>query len=81
MNKADYEGRYRIKSAPIRSKPHNAESWTANEKVVTAGGGVAEFDALSAAVEGHEHGSKTSRHPYQFITYCIRRGWLVRDSG
>ena len=76
--KSDYEGRYRIKSAPVRPKQHNAVSWAEIEKAVSVAGGVAEFDELSIVVKNHKPGTKTAPHPYQFITYCIRRGWLVR---
>ena len=75
--KSDYEGKYRIKSAPARPKLHNAVSWAEIEKAVSAAGGVADFDALSIAVKDHKSGTTTAPHPYQFITYCIRRGWLV----
>lgn len=77
-SKFDYEGAYSIKSAPVRSTQHNATSWAEIVKVVSAEGGVADFDALSIAVKDHKSGTKTAPHAYQFITYCIRRGWLVR---
>jgi len=78
--KSDYEGMYRIKKAPVRPKKHNAVSWAEIEKSLGTVGGVADFDALSIAVKKHKHGTKTATHPYQFITYCIRQGWLVRVS-
>jgi hypothetical protein len=78
-SKADYEGRYRIKAAPHRPTAHSAVSWREIERVIAAGAGKAEFDALASAVIDHRHGTKTAAHPCQFITYCIRRGWWVRD--
>lgn len=77
-SKSDYEGKYRIKNSPVRSTQHNAASWAEIEKVVSAAGGVADFDTLSIAVKDHKSGTETAPHPYQFITYCIRQGWLVR---
>ncbi|MCA9232716.1 MAG: hypothetical protein KDA57_18850 [Planctomycetales bacterium] len=78
MRKSDYEGLYRIKAAPRNPKTHNGVSWLEVERVIAASGGFAEFDALASAVVNHRHGTKTAVHPYQFVTYCIRRGWLVR---
>jgi len=78
MNKADYEGIYYIKRSPIRMKGHNAESWTTIEKLMSKNGGKADFDALAIAVKNHRHGTQSAKYPYQFITYCIRSGWLQR---
>jgi len=55
---------------------HNAISWEKVEELLSATGGVSDFDALTMAVKGHESGSKSAPHPYQFIIYCIKRGWL-----
>lgn len=76
--KSNYEGRYRIKRAPVRPQQQTAVSWAEIEKVVSAAGGVAEFDELSIAVKNHKSGTKTAPHPYQFINYCISSGWLER---
>jgi len=80
MKKADYEGIYYIKRAPapMRMKGHNAKSWEEIEKVMATRGGKEDFDSLAIAVKDHRHGTKSARHPYQFITYCIRSGWLQR---
>lgn len=76
--KSNYEGRYRIKRAPVHPQQQTAVSWAEIERVVSAARGVAEFDELSIAVKNHKSGTKTAPHPYQFITYYIRSGWLVR---
>lgn len=78
-SKKDYEGTYRIRARPQRMVGHNAESWQKIEAVIDKRGGKADFDELAVAVRHHRHGTKTSRHPYQFVTYCIRRGWLERS--
>jgi hypothetical protein len=78
MKKADHEGIYYIKRAPTRMKRHNAESWGKIEKVMAKSGGKEDFDALAIAVKDHRHGTQSARYPYQFITYCIRNGWLQR---
>lgn len=80
MKKADYEGFYYIKRAPerMKMKDYNAESWEKIENVMAKSGGKADFDALAIAVKDHRHGTQSARHPYQFITYCIRSGWLQR---
>lgn len=80
MEENEYQGRYRIGHPPDdrRLKEHNAKSWAKVEKVMSERGGVAEFDVLSVAVKDHESGQNNAPHPYQFIKYCIRRGWLER---
>ncbi len=75
-----YIGRYRIGQSPnsARMKAHNSESWINIEKAINKGGGRADFDALSIAVKGHKSGREAAPHPYQFVIYCINRGWLER---
>lgn len=80
MNKSEYEGIYHIKRSPIRMKNHNAESWEKIEKLMSKNGGKADFDALTVAVKDHRSGTQSANYPYQFITYCIRSGWLQRYS-
>jgi hypothetical protein len=77
-SKQDYEGIYRIKSSPSRMAGHNATSWRKLENTLRVSDGKAHFDQLAAAVRDHRHGTKSANHPYQFITYCIRSGWLER---
>jgi hypothetical protein len=81
VRKEDYEGTYRIKCTPRRMKSHNATSWKKIERAMAQGGGSADFNALAIVVKDHRHGGKSPRHPYQFITYCIRQGWLERQEG
>ena len=77
--KEDYEGLYRIEKSPQRMKDHNQKSWDLIEGFAsTKPDGFMDFDALSKLVESHEHGTKSANYPYQFITYCIKSGWLVR---
>jgi hypothetical protein len=80
MEKSEYQGRYRIGQSPdpSRLKEHNAKSWVEIEKVLSEAGGIADFDALSVAVKGHESGAENAPHPYQFVIYCIKNGWLER---
>jgi hypothetical protein len=77
-SKVEYEGTYRIKRKPVRMEPHNRESWEIIEGVMRANGHQAEFASLEAAVVDHKSGTRTAPHPYQFVTYCIRSGWLAR---
>jgi hypothetical protein len=43
------------------------------------------FHRLTALCKNHKHGTKAANHPYQFVTYCIRRGgwseYLIRVPG
>jgi len=77
--KDDYAGEYRIARFPSRKlADHNQRSW---EKVVAhieRHGGKSNFDALSVVVKGHESGSPTAPHAYQFITYLIGLGLLEK---
>lgn len=77
-SKQDYEGVYRIKSSPASMAGHNATSWRKLESTLGLNNGKVHFDQLAAAVRDHRHGTKSANHPYQFITYCIRSGWLER---
>lgn len=81
MNKSEYQGQHQIGRAPDpgRLAAHNAKSWAKVEQVISRAGGSADFDALSIAVKDHESGKSSAPHPYQFIVYCIRNGWLVRQ--
>ncbi len=78
MNKNDYIGNYKIGLRPnlARMKKHNSISWAKIEKLLAASGGISSFDALVAVVKDHESGSEGAPHPYQFVTYCIKSGWL-----
>ncbi len=78
QNVEDYAGNYRIKNTPSRLVRHNEITWKKIEVVVIANGGRASFDELCYASKDHQHGSKSANHPYQFVTYCIRRDWLER---
>lgn len=78
MNTTNYDGVYYIKRSPMRMKEHNAASWEKIVNVISKNGGKADFDALAIAVKGHRHGTQSANYPYQFITYCIRSGWLQR---
>lgn len=68
---------YYIARAPQRMKPHNALTWKGIERALGLAG-KASYDQLVALSQNHESGSKTAPHPYQFIDYCIGKGWLVR---
>ena len=78
MGEHEYHGKYRIGQAPDpnRLTEHNARSWLKVENLIAQAGGIADFDALSAAVSDHESGKRSAPHPYQFIIYCINNGWL-----
>ena len=79
MNKrmVDYEGNYGIKRLPVRMAPHNKKTWSKLEAEISHHGAVS-FDRLTALCKAHQHGTKSANHPYQFVTYCIRRNWLER---
>ena len=77
-SKEDYEGVYRIKRQPEQQKSHNLVSWNKIKNVIDRNGGKADFHQLSLVVEGHQHGTETATHSYQFITYCIKMGWLEK---
>ena len=77
--KADYEGTYYIARTPRSLKSHNAVSWAKIETLASQKpDGKMDFDHISLVVKDHEHGTKSANHPYQFVTYCIRSGWLER---
>ena len=77
--KEDYEGPYRIARSPARMKEHNKVSWEEIEKLSSSThDGIMDFDHLAKLVENHQHGTKSANYPYQFITYCIKSGWLER---
>jgi len=78
-SKADYEGTYFIAKSPSTMKVHNKISWSKIETLASRSiDGIMDFNLLAAVVEDHEHGTMSAKYPYQFITYCIRSGWLVR---
>jgi hypothetical protein len=76
----DYDDDYIISRRPAKPlKSHNQVSWDKIETVISSKKDkTASFNELSIAVTDHEHGTKSANHPYQFVTYCIRSGWLVR---
>jgi hypothetical protein len=74
---ADYEGSYRIKRSPVRMAPHNLKTSRKLEAELSRHGPVS-FDRLTALCKEHRHGTESANHPYQFVTYCIRRNWLER---
>lgn len=78
MKENKYKGKYRVEQSPDlrRLKEHNAKSWEKVVKVISEHRGSADFDTLSAAVKDHESGNAKAPHPYQFIIYCINKGWL-----
>jgi 5-methylcytosine-specific restriction endonuclease McrA len=78
--KRDYAGFYRIGNPPRgRIGPLTEPSW---QKIVgflaAKPGGTANFDELEMVVSDHQSGTKAAPHPYQFIQYCIKNGWLER---
>ena len=77
-SKEDYEGTYIVKRQQKPQKSHNLVSWNKIKNVIDRNGGKADFYQLSLVVKDHQHGTKTSVYPYQFITYCIRMGWLEK---
>lgn len=72
-----YEGRYRVARTPQMTTGHNQRSWDIIESIIQRTGS-ADFWDLSDAVRDHLHCGKTTGSPHQFISYCIRRGWLER---
>jgi len=80
MENKEYKGQYRVGRRPDmrRLTRHNAKSWEKLERVIERKGGVSDFDSLSVAVKDHESGEQGKPHPYQFVIYCIRNGWLER---
>lgn len=76
-SKDDYEGIYHIVRRPQSRKPHNAESWAKIESLAASElDGKMDFERIALAVRGHSSGTETAPHAYQFVTYCIRSGWL-----
>ncbi len=72
-----YEGRYRVARTPQMTAGHNQRSWDIIETILQRKGS-ADFWDLSDAVRGHLNCGKRKGSPHQFISYCIRRGWLER---
>ena len=70
-------GIYRLGTRPSSLAPHNAASWAIIEAILAARS-KANFYDLAVAVRGHVHGTKNAKGPQSFVSYCIRRGWLVR---
>ena len=78
--KDDYKGNYRIVRTPIRMKSHNAESWEKIAKLASkSSNGKISFEQMCTEVKNHSSGSEGAPHPYQFIIYCIKSGWLERQ--
>jgi len=76
-SKKDYEGIYVIGRTPPRLADHNRESWDKIEELsANSVDGSMDFNVLSDTVIGHKHGTENKSHAYQFITYCIRCGYL-----
>lgn len=75
-----YRGVYILKRSPSRAlASHNQISWKKIENYLNSKV-KADFDVLSVLVEDHQHGTKSAKHGYQFVTYCIKNGWLERLS-
>ncbi len=70
-------GNYRLGAQPQSLAKHNLSSWRIIEAILHAYGTADYFD-LAVAVRGHRHGTKSASGPQAFVSYCIRRGWLVR---
>lgn len=68
---------YCIARTPSRMKAHNAKTWARIETELGSGG-AGTYDRLVALSKGHESGTEGAPHPYQFVDYCIRSGWLKR---
>lgn len=75
-----FDGYYYIAKQPVRLAQHNLKSWNKIEQLLSSQGWQASFQSLCESVKDHEHGNKSSNHPYQFITYCIRSKWLAKKS-
>lgn len=73
-----YYGKYRAGRSPARLSPHNEATWKRLTKLLQEQGGTADFDSLSTAAKGHDHGTEGKRYGYQFIIYCIKNGWLEK---
>jgi hypothetical protein len=71
------EGPYRLGKTYSSTVHHNTVTWRILENHIENNGGIGSFDGLSALCKEHKHGTKTATQPYQFVTYCIRSGWLV----
>lgn len=71
-------GLYKLGLPPARPlAAHNQASWDIIAARLRARG-TADYYDLSVAVRGHQHGTRSATGPQSFVSYCIRRGWLVR---
>lgn len=58
--------------------PHNIETWNIISQAITRSDAKAlSFESLEYLSRNHKHGTKTATKPYQFVTFCIRSGWLT----
>jgi len=77
MNIEDYEGkRVKLGKTPRTMMPHNAVTFAKLKAAIDNSNGVATFEHLVALSKDHEHGTEGKTHPYQFVTYCLKSGWL-----
>lgn len=67
-----------LETPPTRTLvEHGRVSWEIVEAILGARG-KADFYDLAVAVRGHESGDATAQGSQNFVSYCIRSGWLRR---
>jgi hypothetical protein len=57
-------------------EPHNKVTFEKLVKAIKENNGKLAFETLVSLAEGHESGDAKAPHPYQFVTYCLKSGWL-----
>lgn len=70
-----YAGSISLARRPARLAPHNLATWRVIEAILDARQ-VADFWDLAVAVRGHKRFGTENATPQEFVSYCIRRGWL-----
>ena len=62
---------------PKRLADHNAITYEAIATRIGTDGPIPYGTAVTLA-KHHESGTSTQPYPYQFVEYCLRRGWFRR---
>ena len=74
----NHRGRVELGRLPKKAfAAHNLSSWRIVETIL-AERGSADFLVLAVAIRGHESGDLSHPYPQDFISYCLRYGWLRR---
>lgn len=66
-----------IGRSPKRMAAHNAITYEAIATRISTDGPIPYGTAVSLA-KHHVSGTASQPYPYQFVEYCLRRGWLRR---